>query len=139
MIKILGCLFFFAVTFTATAQEYVLYAAPSLGKDAIQLKWLSKTPIKNKGFIIYRKTGTSAWEKVNSIPVTGSPIISEGQLSTNKNPFPGDSLYTAYIKMKNYKAKDEIDQQNIDFVLYFSATTNNRLAYHIGIYFEDTT
>lgn len=137
--KILSILFFIAVTFTATAQEYVLYAAPVAGKKAIQLKWLSKNPLKDKAFTVYRKTGTLAWEKVNTAPIIGSPVISEKDLSTAKNPFPGDSLYTAYIKMKNFKADDAVDLQNIDFILYFSATTNNRLAYHIGIYFEDLT
>lgn len=116
----------------ASAQDYRLFAAPA--GNSIRLKWMSKAPIKGKGFVLYRQTGNLAFVQVTPKPVMASVAIAPKDLSSDRNPFPGDSAYARYCTILHAgEAPDATD-----FQLYGEAAHDNAFARHVGVFWEDT-
>jgi fibronectin type 3 domain-containing protein len=132
---------FFGNLAIAQNENYTLSAGFGPNGSIVQLKWLSKTPLRDKSFVLYRRVGVAPWEKITAAPIAPSKVVAETALTTAQNPFPGDSSYLAYAKARNRQqtAKDPIDIQNLDFGLYVTAISDNRMARHLGIYAEDKT
>lgn len=120
------------------AQDYKLFVSSVQNQNAVQLKWLSKTPLKNIGFNLYRKEN-AGWIKVNNQPVVASAVITNDELKTAKNIFPNDTDYTFYIQLKNLSKADAQATQNNDFLLYYGAALNNTIAKHVGILYIDNS
>lgn len=135
-IKNIFTILLFSIVHICVAQDYKIYVAPSESTNGIQLKWLSKTPVENGSFNIYRKDA-GAWTKINAIPVTASKVISNNDLKTSSNPFPNDTNYSFYVQLKNDAKLKKAG--NADFYLYLAATIDNNMAKHAGIYFLDNT
>ncbi len=132
-IKIIISFLLFSIVIKA--QEYKLFVAST--DKSIQLKWMSKTPETNASFDIYRKENTGTWQKINDKLIVASPIIKESELKSNKNLFPKDSAYAFYIK---YKSKNETianKQAYSNYLVAIAGVYDNKLALHLGIYFED--
>jgi fibronectin type 3 domain-containing protein len=125
------------VAFAAKAQQYQVFSASADQK--IQLKWMSKTINKNGSFDIFRKNDNDSWQKITDKPVTASPVIKVSELKTAKNPFPDDKAYEAYIQHRNKVETTPNKQAFADYTLALGAVFDNRLAFHLGIYFEDKT
>lgn len=124
----------------AQNENYSLFAGFSPGGQTIQLKWLSKTPLQDKPFVLYRNSGGGDWVKITPVPVTASRVAPESVLFTAQNPFPRDSVYLRYAQIRNQQQPmtDATERQNLDFGLYFTAVSDNRMARHLGIYVEDS-
>ncbi len=120
------------------AQDYKLFVSPVSEQKALQLKWLSKTPVKNIGFNLYRKEN-AGWVKVNNQPIMPSPVITNEELKSAKNLFPDDTDYTFYVEINNLSKADAKTTQNNDFILYYGAALNNTIAKHVGILYTDNT
>ena len=122
------------ISITIKAQEYKLFAASHDTK--IQLKWMSKKINIEGSFDVY-KSENGAWQKLNSAPITPSPVISEAELKTAKNPFPNDKSYVFYIQNKNSKETSANKKAYAEYQLALGAIFDNSLAKHLGLYFED--
>lgn len=121
----------------ATAQQYRIFSAAT--DKTIQLKWLSKTVNKNGSYDLFRKQDNGSWQKINDKPIVPSPVIKESELKMAKNSFPDDKSYEAYIQHRNKVESTPNKQAFADYTLAMSAVFDNRLAFHMGIYFEDQT
>lgn len=130
---IILCTLFCSMVFHA--QDYQLFAASRENK--IELKWMSKNLRSEDSFDIY-KNENGSWQKINTTPVTASPVISEADLKTSKNPFPNDKSYAYYIQNKNAKEANTNKKAYANYQLALGAIYDNRLAKHLGIYFEDS-
>lgn len=117
------------------AQEYKLFVAST--DKSIQLKWLSKTLETNASFDIYRKENTGTWQKINDKSIVASPVIKESELNSTKNLFPKDSTYAFYVTYKNKKESNANKQAYSNYLVAIAGVYDNKLAQHLGIYFED--
>lgn len=127
---------FLLAAFSAKAQQYQVFTAAT--DKGIRVKWLSKTLAPNTSFNLYRKDD-SGWQKINGQPITASPVIKKSELTTASNPFPKDSAYALYVEYKNNTETSPNKQAYADYTLAMAAVFDNRLAAHMGIYFEDTS
>lgn len=133
-LKLATLIFLFA--FTVQAQQYQLFTASA--EKSIRLKWMSKTMKQDAAFDVYRKDG-SAWQKINAQPIVASPVINKSELATAKNPFPKDSSYATYIEFKSNVESNPNKQAYADYTLAMAAVFDNKLAAHLGIFFEDAS
>jgi len=122
------------ISITIKAQEYKLFAASSENK--MQLKWMSKKINIEGSFDIY-KSENGAWQKLNTAPITPSPVITDAELKSPKNPFPNDKSYVFYIQNKNSKETSANKKAYAEYQLALGAIFDNQLAKHLGLYFED--
>lgn len=127
---------FLLAAFSAKAQQYQLFTAAT--DKSIRVKWLSKTLPENAAFDLYRKD-VSGWQKINSQPIAASPVIKKSELATASNPFPKDSAYAMYVEYKSNTETSPNKQAYANYTLAMAAVFDNRLATHMGIYFEDTS
>lgn len=133
--KIKITLLFVLFSIGIKAQNYKIFVA---SKDkSIQLKWMSKTLEKNASFDIYRKENAGTWQKINEKSIVASPIIKESELKSSKNLFPKDSAYAFYVTYKSKQETTVNNQAYSDYLIMIAAVYNNKLANHLGVYFED--
>lgn len=132
-IKLTFLFLMFAVT--VLAQDYKIFSAASGQK--IELKWMSKKTDRNSSFDILRQENGGNWTKINDKPIVPSPLIKESELKTAKNPFPNDEAYEQYIIQRNQTESTPNKQAFSDYTLAMAAIFDNKLAFHMGIYFED--
>jgi len=121
----------------ATAQDYKLFTAASGQK--IELKWMSKKTDANNSFDILRQENGGSWTKINDKPIVPSPVIKVSELKTAKNPFPNDEAYEQYVTQRNNVESTPNKQAFADYTLAMAAVLDNKLAFHLGIYFVDTS
>ncbi len=126
------CCFFMVDVF---AQNYKLFTSIEKQGKGIELKWLSKTPLKNIGFNVYRREQNAVWKKLNDTPISSAPVLTEEEFKSNKNQYPNDSAYAMYNQLVALSKQDN----NADFILYYNAIYNNQLARFLGIYWLDAT
>lgn len=107
----------------------------SEGKS-IRVKWLSKN-LASGSYDLYRKTQPGGWEKISAQLIVASPVIAKSDLNSAKNPFPKDSAYAMYVEYKNNKETSANKQAYADYTLAMAAVFDNRLAAHMGIFYED--
>lgn len=122
------------ISITVKAQDYKLFAVS--GDTKIQLKWMSKKIDVSGSFDIY-KNENGSWQKLNTAPITPSPVITEAELKSAKNPFPNDKSYVFYIQNKNTKETSANKKAYAEYQLALGAIFDNPLAKHLGLYFED--
>lgn len=132
-IKITLLLLLFSIVIKA--QEYKLFVAST--DKTIQLKWMSKTQNSDISFDVYRKENAGTWKKINEKPLVASLVINESELKSSKNLFPKDSAYAFYVMYKSKKETSANKQAYSNYLLLMTAVFNNKLAKHLGIYFED--
>jgi fibronectin type 3 domain-containing protein len=121
--------------FSVKAQQYQLFTAAS--DKSVRVKWLSKSLDANASYDLFRKDNGGSWQKINIRPIAASPIIKKSELATSKNPFPKDSAYAMYIEYKSNPEATPNKQAYADYTLAMAAVFDNRLAGHMGIYYED--
>ncbi|MEZ5055324.1 MAG: hypothetical protein R2807_11300 [Chitinophagales bacterium] len=126
------CCFFMVDAF---AQNYKLFTTVGKQGKGIEIKWLSKTPLKNIGFNVYRREQNTVWKKLNETPIVSAPVITEDEFKTDKNQYPNDSTYAMYNELVALSKQDN----NADFILYYNAIYNNQLARFLGIYWLDAS
>lgn len=136
MKKYLGYIVISLVSFSIQAQDYKLFGASVNGK--VQLKWLTKQISRETAFDVYKKEGSN-WEKLNATPIVPSPLISDKELKSSKNPFPNDEAYEIYVEHYAKKEATANKQAYADYTLVLNSILKNELAKHRGIYFEDAS
>jgi fibronectin type 3 domain-containing protein len=137
IMKIKITLLFLLFSIVGKAQEYKLFVAST--DKTIQLKWMSKTQNSDISFDVYRKENAGTWQKINEKSIVASPVIKESELKSSKNLFPKDSAYAFYVMYKSKKETSANKQAFADYLLVTAAVYNNKLANHLGVYFEDAT
>lgn len=130
----LNLIFFVMLGLSVRAQELQLFTA-SEGKS-IRVKWLSKN-LNPGSYDLFRKTQSGSWEKINPQPIAASPVILKSELNSAKNPFPKDSAYAMYVEYKNNKETNANKQAYADYTLAMAAVFDNKLATHMGVFYED--
>ncbi|SHI33921.1 fibronectin type III domain-containing protein [Flavobacterium terrae] len=123
------------VTVSVKAQEYKLFGASI--NEKVQLKWMSKQISRETAFDVYKKENEN-WEKLNMNPIVPSPLISANELKSSKNPFPNDEAYAIYVEHYSKKEDAANKQAYADYTLAMNSISDNVLAKHRGIYFEDS-
>ena len=132
-IKVTFLFLMFAVTISA--QDYKIFSAASGQK--IELKWMSKKTDPNSSFDILRQENGGNWTKINDKPIVPSAVIKESELKTAKNLFPNDEAYEQYVMQRSQTETTPNKQAFSDYTLAMAAIFDNKLAFHMGIYFED--
>jgi hypothetical protein len=132
-IKVTFLFLMFAVTISA--QDYKIFSAASSQK--IELKWMSKKTDPNSSFDILRQENGGNWTKINDKPIVPSAVIKESELKTAKNLFPNDEAYEQYVMQRSQTETTPNKQAFSDYTLAMAAIFDNKLAFHMGIYFED--
>jgi uncharacterized protein len=133
--KLKNILFFLLISIGTKAQEYKLFVAST--DKSIQLKWLSETQENNASYTVFRKEDGGSWQQITEKPILASPVIKESELKSNKNLFPNDSAYAFYVTYKNKKETDANKQAYSDYLVTIGAIYNNKLAKHLGVFYED--
>ena len=135
--KIRTLALFLLICIGTKAQEYKLFVAST--DKSIQLKWLSEGQENNASYTIFRKEDSGIWQKINEQPISASPVIKESELKSKKNLFPKDSAYAFYVTYKNKKETEANKQAYSDYLVTIGGIYNNKLAKHLGIFYEDIT
>ncbi len=117
------------------SQEYKLFSIYDNGK--IKLKWITENVNQEKKVDVFKKTN-GEWVKLNTQVIQASPVITIEELKTEKNQFKSDKSYQDYIEFKNKKEKDANKQAYADYLFGLGSVFDNQLAFHRGIYFEDS-
>ncbi|MFT3795005.1 fibronectin type III domain-containing protein [Flavobacterium sp.] len=123
--------------FSAKAQQVQLFTASA--DKSIRVKWLSKKIEPNASYDLMRRANGGNWEQINNQPIVASPVIAKSELNSSKNPFPKDSAYAMYVEYKTSKETTPNKQAYADYTLTMAAVFDNKLAAHMGIFFEDKT
>jgi uncharacterized protein len=137
LMKLKTIILFMLISITIKAQEYKLFAAST--ENIIQLKWLSEAQENNASYTLYRKELNGNWQQINEKPIAASPVIKESELKSSKNLFPNDSAYAFYISYKNKKEIEANKQAYSDYLVTMGGIYNNKIAKHLGIFYEDMT
>ncbi len=129
---------FFSIIFLSTigwSQEYKLFSIYENGK--MKLKWITENVNQEKKVDVFKKTN-GEWEKLNTQVIQASPVITIEELKTEKNQFKNDKSYQDYIEFNNKKEKDVNKQAYTDYLFGLGSVLDNQLAFHRGMYFEDS-
>ncbi|MFN0188503.1 MAG: hypothetical protein ACKVQV_07360 [Bacteroidia bacterium] len=122
----------------AQGNEVGLFVGNIPGKTGVQVKWFSKNVNLDATYNVYRKESSETnWIKVNSTAIQRSKTMTQTEIAKSTSNNKNDSAYVLYNSVMNRKEEDKQLKSFLLASLVMQSIRDNKLAAHLGIYFED--